>query len=333
MTPALAEMGVQPTKTARYRRVAVKTWGDAKFQALSSIPACGQGLWLYLLTGTFTGPIPGLCRAGRAAMAEDLDWTLEDFDKAFQEVLAQGMALADFKARVVWIPKAINYNPPASPNVVKSWGSEFHLIPECDLKRIAFNSLKSSVHALGKAFEKAFDETLTDPAGMPSGNSLPKTMANQEQEYQEQDREQQGGSPPIPPSAAAPVDPAPTGRKPRIALADRNMPIPDWLPAEPWRAFEETRWAKHTRAPYTLRAQEGLVKKLRDLLDQKHDLTQVLEASVRSGWADVFAPRGSTGVRSNGAPAPLSLAGARTLENATRLAERLFSQEGTSHET
>lgn len=153
-------------------------------------------------------------------------------------------------------------------------------------------------------------------------------------EEKRRDREDIGGIPPIPPSAAAPLDATPAiARRQKIALADRDMPIPDWLPAEPWRAFEDTRWAKHPRTPYTLRAQEGIVKKLRDLLDQKHDLTQVLEASVRSGWTDVFAPRGSTGARINGAPAPLSVAGARTLENATRLAERLFSKEGTSHAT
>ena len=58
-----------PRTTSRYRKVEVRTWGDEKFRGLSAMPACGQGLWLYLITGPHTGPIPGLFRAGRAGMA------------------------------------------------------------------------------------------------------------------------------------------------------------------------------------------------------------------------------------------------------------------------
>lgn len=172
---------------SRYRKVEVRTWGDEKFRKLSKMPACGQGLWLFLITGPHTCPIPGLFRAGRAAMAEELDWDLEDFDKAFQEVFHQGMVEADFKARVVWVPKAIKHNKPESPNVVKSWAAEFDLIPECDLKRKALEHLRASVHALGESFGKAFDETF--------GKASPKAMPNQEQEQeQEQDKKEPNGS-------------------------------------------------------------------------------------------------------------------------------------------
>ncbi|KAK6697170.1 hypothetical protein SNK04_014258 [Fusarium graminearum] len=98
------------------------------------MPPCGQGLWLYLITGPHTGPIPGLFRAGRAALAEELGWGMEGFDKAFGEANAQGMVKADFKSRVVWVPKAITHNRPESPNVVRSWATEFNMIPECGLK-------------------------------------------------------------------------------------------------------------------------------------------------------------------------------------------------------
>lgn len=176
---------------SRYRKVEVRTWGDEKFRSLSALPPCGQGLWLFLITGPHTGPIPGLFRAGRAAMAEELDWELEAFDKAFQEVFHQGMVKADFKARVMWVPNAIKHNRPESPNVVKSWAAEFDLIPECDLKREALEHLRASVYALGEAFGKAFNETF----GKPSGKPLAKAMPNQEQEQeQEQDKEEPNGS-------------------------------------------------------------------------------------------------------------------------------------------
>jgi len=169
------------TVRGRYRKVEVRTWGDEKFRALTRMPPSGQGLWLFLITGPHTGPIPGLFRAGRAAMAEELEWETEAFDKAFGEVFRQGMAKADFKARVVWVPKAIKHNKPESPNVVRGWASEFDLIPECPLKWEALSELRACIYGLGESFAKAFDEAF--------GKALPKAMANQEQE-QEQEQEQ-----------------------------------------------------------------------------------------------------------------------------------------------
>lgn len=173
-------------RKGRYRKVEARTWGDEKFRALSPIPPCGQGLFLFLITGPFTGPIPGLFQAGRAAMAEALDWDQEAFDKAFREALAQGMVKADFKARVVWVPNAIKHNRPESPNVVRSWGAEFDLIPECDLKREAFEALKASVCALGEAFAKAFIEAFGKPSAKPSC----KTIGNQEQEQEQEQKKE-----------------------------------------------------------------------------------------------------------------------------------------------
>lgn len=179
-----SDLAEKPKTGGRYRKVEVRTWGDEKFRALSAIPPCGQGLWLFLITGPHTGPIPGLFRAGRAAMAEELDWDIEAFDKAFQEAFQQGMVKADFKARVVWLPSAIKHNKPESPNVVRSWATEFDLIPECDLKREAFESLKASIHALGEAYAKAFNETF----GKAYAKALPKTMPNQEQEQEQEQK-------------------------------------------------------------------------------------------------------------------------------------------------
>jgi hypothetical protein len=163
----------------RYRKIEVRTWGDEKFRTLSPMPPSAQGLWLFLLTGPHTGPIPGLFRAGRAALAEELGWEQEAFDKAFEEVFQLGMAKADWRARVVWIPNAIKCNLPQSPNVVISWVGEWHLIPECDLKHEAFETIKSVVYAAGEAFRKAFDKTFQKPSV--------KTLPNQEQEQEQEE--------------------------------------------------------------------------------------------------------------------------------------------------
>ncbi|TES65671.1 hypothetical protein E2P84_36700 [Burkholderia cepacia] len=185
----------------RYRRIEVRMWGDHKFKQLSPLPPCGQGLWVYLLTGPHTGPVPGVFRAGRASMAEDLGWEQEDFDRAFAEAADQDMVRADWRAKFVWVPKAIKYNRPESPNVVKSWGGEWDLLPECELKTQALASLRANIYELGEAFAKAFDATFgkasEKPSDMPPGkppakpnnNPSGKGTGNQEQD-QDQNQEQ-----------------------------------------------------------------------------------------------------------------------------------------------
>lgn len=141
-------------------------------------------------------------------MAEELGWPLEAFDEAFREVSEQGMAKADFTARLVWLPNAIKHNKPESPNVVKSWASEFDLLPECSLKLEALDAIKAFVCALGPGFSGAFIgafECRGKPSGKASGKPSGKTMPNQEQEQeQEQEVKAEGGTPPLSSKAADP---------------------------------------------------------------------------------------------------------------------------------
>lgn len=160
----------------RYRAVDVRIWCDKKFRALSPISPCGQGLFLYLLTNPNTNAIPGLYRAGMAAMAEELGWTNEGFIQALNEIIAQGLVKVDLDARVVFIPNAIKFNKPQSPNVVRSWALHWDEIPECDLKNTAYAMLKAFIEGLGEAFSKAFSEAIN------------KAKPNQEQD-QEQDQD------------------------------------------------------------------------------------------------------------------------------------------------
>jgi len=163
---------------SRYRKIEVRTWSDEKFRRLSPMQPSGRALWLFLLTGPHTGPIPGLFRAGRASMAEELEWSLEAFDERFRELCAEGMVNADFKARLVWLPNAIKHNPPDNPNVVKSWVQEVDLLPECDLKTEALASIRGYLETRGEAFVAAlFGSTrkvVAEPAGKPSANDTAK---------------------------------------------------------------------------------------------------------------------------------------------------------------
>ena len=166
---------------SRFRKVDPKMWGDAKFRALSPPPPCGQSLFQYLLTGPETTSLPGVLRGGQAHFAEELGWTVEGFAKAFAEVFHEGLAKADWRARMVWLPNAKKYNVPESPNVVRSWRTAWDEVPECDLKLEAYHALRAFTEGLGEGFAKAFTEACAKPS--------PKALANQEQE-QEQEQEQ-----------------------------------------------------------------------------------------------------------------------------------------------
>lgn len=197
---------------SRYRKIEVRTWSDEKFRELSAIPPSGQGLWFFLLTGPHTTAIPGLFRAGRAAMAEELGWNQEAFDEAFLEVSSQGMAKADFKAKLVWLPKAIQHNKPESPNVVRSWRVELDLLPECDLKREAIAGIREALETAGHSYVEAFDELQSarqkdfpKPLPKPSAKAKPNQEQEQEQE-QEQDKEAKASLSPAKPSRSSRSD-------------------------------------------------------------------------------------------------------------------------------
>jgi len=111
----------QPTKST-FRKVSTNTWTDKKVRALSPMLPSGQALFVMLLIGPQTTNIPGVQPVGRLAFAEMLEWEPEAFDEAFAEVFAQGLVKADWKARLIFVPNAIQHNLPQSPNVVKSWG-------------------------------------------------------------------------------------------------------------------------------------------------------------------------------------------------------------------
>lgn len=159
---------------ARFSKVTRRMWGDAGFKALTAAPPNGQTLWLRLLTGPELTTIPGLFQAWEAGLAQSLGWPLEGFRKAFGEVFREGLAKADWKAGLVWVPNAIRHNEPESPNVVRSWRRTWEELPESPVKDEAFHVLKAFAEAKGEGFAKAFAEGCRQPS------------PNQEQE-QEQD--------------------------------------------------------------------------------------------------------------------------------------------------
>lgn len=177
--PTLRDEGAQ----SRYRRISTRMWNDRKFRELTQD---GQFLFFYLLTNPETSGVPGLFRAREVALAADLGWSPKRFRGAFSDVSAKRMALADWKAGLVWLPNALKHDPPANPNVVVSWGRTVRNdMPECALLLRALTQMRGQLQNLFenpdwalKAFDKAFPEPflkgLAEAFPEPFPEGLPK---------------------------------------------------------------------------------------------------------------------------------------------------------------
>jgi hypothetical protein len=276
--------------TSPYRKVSISTWADRKVRNLSRLQASGQAMFVMLLIGPQTTNIPGVQPVGRMAFAEMLEWEMEAFDQAFGEAFAQGLVKADWKARLVFVPKAIQHNLPQSPNVVKSWASTWARVPDCELKREAWATLYEALSALGESFANAFKAACPldlEPSSLPSsvpsekasGKPSPKPSRkatdNQEQEQEQKQEQKQekkkaaagmsdpaAASPPAPPSpsptdaaADAPTEPPPAGRQRRGSRLPDGWVLPkswgDWALGErPEMGAEEVRKVADCFADY-----------------------------------------------------------------------------------
>jgi hypothetical protein len=237
-------MTFQPPREEPYGKVSRRIWGDEKFLGLSAPKPNARDLWLYFLTGPEPTIIPGLIpRMGIGVLSDSLKWPYGATLRVWKEIHAAGMAEADFKAGVIWLPKAIIHNSPANPNVVLAWRKV--TLPECPLVIRALLTIRARLSLKPKpkegwptfleAFDKAFMErfpAITGPIvpilrhdddaspvnGSPdgidnrSGDIFANGSANQDQDL-EQDQE----NTPLPPSEGG-VEPS--TRKPSKAERD-----------------------------------------------------------------------------------------------------------------
>lgn len=141
---------------ARVRKIDPRIWDDERFRHLSPLKPSGQALWLYLLTGPHNAAIPGLCRASRASMLDDLGWDEHDFTGAWTEIEQLELAKADWNARVLWMPRMIWYNRPDSPEAIAGWADDWRKIPDCAIKAQAWASLKATLSSFGQDYVNAF---------------------------------------------------------------------------------------------------------------------------------------------------------------------------------
>lgn len=141
---------------AKYRKVNPQRWNDPRVRALSKPQANGLSLYWFLKTGPQTGIIPGLYEARAGGLADYLGWPLEAFHEAFQEAITQGLAKACWEAGLVFVPDAVEDDPPQSMNAATAWGVACSELPDCDLKTEGFRHVLAYLEGKNQAFAEAF---------------------------------------------------------------------------------------------------------------------------------------------------------------------------------
>jgi hypothetical protein len=149
---------------SRYRKIEVRLFADPRFRKLSKPGPSGQYLLLWLLTGPVSSILPGVVHGvGVAGLAEMLRWAPQGFADALNEAITLDLVKADLDAPLIFIPLAVEINPPQSINVVKSWHHPWEEIPDCPLKLEIWQALKALVEGKAQAFADEFDRACRMP--------------------------------------------------------------------------------------------------------------------------------------------------------------------------
>lgn len=163
--------GRRKDKASKHRRINPRVWDSADFRRLSPAPASGQGMWLHLLASKRMTPIPGLIHAGVYSLAEDTRWTPEEVQVCLKEIEAAGMAVVDWGANLIWLPKAVDeeVNWPTSPNHVKAWAKTWNQTANGEVKGLVWHAISKLCAQLGDTFADAFTKHLPMPSRMEVG--------------------------------------------------------------------------------------------------------------------------------------------------------------------
>jgi len=278
-------------RRARFRMVSVAVFDDERFLGWSD---AARALWMYLRFGPLTGPIPGLSRVGVADVADRMERSIVEIERALGEIVASGAAEYDARARLLWVPGAIEEEPPGAPANVLGWSWAWAELRDSPAKRRAFDGLFTWCSARGERWVEALlratgepdpSETEWDREAPPPPPSPPPPPRAKEREREKDQRD-----PPSPPGA------------PEASVGDRSPDPPDaWAAEDAFRsalAVGEAREAAEAerRSPKPS-ARPPLPPAAVPIAHAIRESTELREAGVRPGrlaaiWFGAAAGRG-----------------------------------------
>lgn len=206
------------TTTGIYRPVACRVWNDRRVRALSER---GKLLWLFLLTCPSL-PIPGVIQAGPATIADQLGWSVESIRDGFAELRSVGLQV-EFEDTLIWLPNALTYQPPTTPNQVRNWASFWDDVPEGELKGRIWQALKIACKSWSVIYDQLFGEFMSHEfAPDPHHKHQHKHQHDHKHEHQHQHEQREEAAPEARPSGTPPCGvPVPVPEQAPEQLATR----------------------------------------------------------------------------------------------------------------
>lgn len=139
---------------SRYIRIATKFWQDEKARRLSDD---AKLLYLYVLTSPHSN-MAGYYVLPKPYVAYDLKWLPERLDKAFNELLHQGVIKYCETSDVVLIPNFFKYNPIQNRNQAVGVAKRVSELPANTLQK----DFLAAVKRFAQPFLELFAERLTE---------------------------------------------------------------------------------------------------------------------------------------------------------------------------
>ena len=179
-----------------HRRVLVTEW-HAPMSPMARL------VRLWLKTGDRTTHLPGVVLVGRAGVAEDMGLDDDVARAALAELEDLGVIVADWRARVVWLPERLTECPPDSSKTVLGWLYQWAAVPACALRSRIERALVEHCAVRGRTFldaaraigmdvdayapagldalaEAPAAEPMPHPEPLPMGLSMPHPMPHPE---------------------------------------------------------------------------------------------------------------------------------------------------------
>jgi len=153
-------------------------WDTLRLRGVPQPPPNATTLLVFLWSSALSSRIPGVTPAGRAALAEALSWEPAEFDAAFQVLADEGLAVADWSARLVYLTEALQQecSRPASPSTATCWRREVAALPVCDLTRRIDADLRASLGTMGPTFLASYMEGRRLDDNRPAGGRQPASQ-------------------------------------------------------------------------------------------------------------------------------------------------------------
>lgn len=169
-----------------YGKIESGFWTNPRVRALSED---AQRLLLYLFTNKHsTGSSAYMVSMGY--MTDDLSWTPERINKAFDELAVKPHVLRDHKSNVVFIPGWWDHNKPENPKVAGFVTKNLLALPDCSLKHRAIQGLVDTGYR-----SEAVKKTLGDWRYDAKQDSLPFAPVTGREPPAEEDADDDDGAP------------------------------------------------------------------------------------------------------------------------------------------